>query len=378
MKILFLYKYEYLEPIGIMTLSAFLKQNGHKCYFIDLALERNYLKEIQEINPDIIAYSITTGKHVFYQRLNVELKKKLSFFSIFGGPHATFFPEFIEEEGVDAICRGEGEYPLLELTNALESGEKHTNIQNLWAKHNGKIYYNEVRPLIEDLDSLPFVDRELVNKYKHYRRLHRRLMLTGRGCPYNCSYCFNHSYNSLYRGKGKIIRKRSVEHVIRELKTVYEKYTPKRFLFIDDIFILNEQWCLDFCNRYRREITIPFIAFTRVNLVTDEIIKNLKQAGCITILYAIESGNDYIRNKVLNRNISEQEILDAVNIYKKYRLRTFVQNMVAIPDETLDMAFETVKLNIKCKPDYAWCSIFQPYPKTNIWDYCKDKKLFNQ
>jgi anaerobic magnesium-protoporphyrin IX monomethyl ester cyclase len=373
MKILFLYQYEFLEPIGIMSLSSFLKQNGHKCDFLDLSLEWDYLKAIQKISPGIIAYSITTGKHSFYQKLNLELKKKLKFFSVFGGPHTTFFPEFIKEEGVDAFCRGEGEYPLLDLVNALESGQGYTDIANLWVKKDGEIFYNEVRPLIEDLDSLPFVDRELVNKYKHYRKLHRRVILTSRGCPYRCSYCFNHSYNDLYKGKGRIVRKRSVNHVIEELKTVFKECAPKRFHFIDDTFILDENWCMDFCKRYEREIAKPFIAYTRVNLVTDEIIQNLKQAGCITVLYAIESANDYIRNRVLDRDISQEQILDAVNIYKKHKLRTYAQNMLGIPDETLDFAFQTLELNIKCKPDYAWCSIFQPYPRTKLWEYCKLK-----
>lgn len=373
MKVLFLSKYAYIEPVGIMALAAFLKRNGHKCYFVDLDLEKDYFKKIQEINPGIIAYSITTGKHRFYQRLNLELKKKLSFFSIFGGPHATFYPEFIKEEGVDAICIGEGEYPLAELADALEVGKECINIQNLWVKRDDTIYRNEVRQLIEDLDSLPFVDRELLNKYKHYRKLHRRMILTGRGCPYDCSYCFNHSYNIIYKGKGKVIRRRSVKNVIEELKNISKQYAPKRFQFIDDTFILNQQWCEDFSAQYKKEINIPFIANTRVNLVTDEIVKSLTEAGCIRMLYAIESGNDYIRNKVLRRNISEKQILDAVKIYKKYKLKTISENMIAIPDETLDMAFETILLNIKCKPDYAWCSIFQPYPETKLWAYCKEK-----
>lgn len=373
MRVLFIYKYEYFEPIGIMSLSAFLKSNGHETYFVDLAFERDYLTGIQKIKPDIIAYSITTGKHILYRRINVELKKSLSFFSIFGGPHTTFFPKFIEEEGVDAICRGEGEHPLLELANTLESGKEYVNIQNLWVKHNGMIYRNEVRPLIEDLDSLPFVDRELTSKYKHYRNLSRRMVLTGRGCPYDCSYCFNHSYKNLYSGKGKMIRRRSVENVISELKTICKRNHTKKFNFVDDTFILDEQWCVDFCNSYKQEIALPFIATARVNLITDKIIKYLKEAGCITLIYAIESGNEYIRNKVLNRNISKKQILDATKICKQYGIRTYVQNILGNPDETLNMAFDTVRLNIKCRPDYAWCSLLQPYPGTDIWAYCKKR-----
>lgn len=356
-----------------MALSAFLKQNGHECFFIDLALEKDYSRAIENIKPDITAYSITTGKHIYYQQLNLKLKKKFKFISIFGGPHTTFFPEFIEAEGVDVICRGEGEHSLLEFVEALQSNKDYTSIKNLWIKSNGKIYRNEVRPLIEDLDSLPFIDREILNRYKHYQKQHRRVMLSGRGCPYRCSYCFNHSYNTLYNGKGKIVRKRSVGNVLQELKLISEKYNPKRFHFIDDTFILDRQWCLDFCTRYQKEIDKEFIVYTRVNMVTDEIIKKLKQAGCITILYAIESGNDYIRNTILERGITKEQIFNAVAIYKKYKLRTYAQNMVGIPDETMNMVFETVEFNIKCKPDYAWCSIFQPYPGTKLWNYCKEK-----
>jgi radical SAM superfamily enzyme YgiQ (UPF0313 family) len=374
MKILFLYQYEYLEPIGIMSLLAYLRRSGYECDFIDLALERDYLKKIKEAHPDIIAYSITTGKHFFYQRLNVELKKKMKFFAIFGGPHATFFPEFIEEEGVDAICRGEGEYALVELAAALKDGRDCASIKNLWVKQGEKIYRNDVRPLIEDLDSLPFPDREIINKYNHYKKLHRRMVLTGRGCPYSCTYCFNHSYNDLYGlTKSKIVRKRSVAHVIEELKEISNKYSPRRFQFIDDTFILDKSWCSDFSKKYKEEISKPFIAYTRVNIVDDEVIKSLKEGGCITILYAIESGNDIIRNSVLKRNITEKQILDAVGIYKKYGLKTFAQNMVGLPDETLKSAFETVRLNAKCKPDYAWSSIFQPYPRTELYAYCEKK-----
>ncbi len=92
MKILFIYKYEYVEPLGIMALSAQIKKKGHEVYFIDLKFSKDYIKEIEQIKPDIIAYSITTGKHKFYKNLNLELKKKCKFFSVFGGPHCTFFP----------------------------------------------------------------------------------------------------------------------------------------------------------------------------------------------------------------------------------------------------------------------------------------------
>ena len=373
MKVLFIYHFEFHEPLGIMQLSAFLKQHGHACYFIDLALQKDYAAEIKKICPDIIAYSLTTGTHSFYQMFNRRLKKQMDFVSVFGGPHATFFPEFIDEDGVDVVCIGEGEYPLLELADALEGGRDYTAIANLWVKRKSDIHRNEVRPLIGNLDTLPFADRELVNKYAHYRKMHGRIMLSGRGCPYSCAYCFNESYRQLYKGKGAVVRKRSVENVILELKAVLEKYRPWRFKFVDDIFILDTQWCLEFCARYAKEVRIPFFIHTRLNLLTEEVVSGLQRAGCMSMMFAIESGNDYIRNKVLQRNMSEAQIVQGARLLRQYGIKAQSNNMVGIPDETLEMAFETIRLNIRCKPDYAWCSLLRPFPRTRIWQYCKDK-----
>jgi radical SAM superfamily enzyme YgiQ (UPF0313 family) len=242
----------------------------------------------------------------------------------------------------------------------------------LWVKVGGEIHKNALRPLIQDLDILPFVSRDLVNKYEHYRKLHRRMVLTGRGCPYKCSYCFNHAYHDLYKGQGRIVRKRSVEHVLQELRCVRDQNSPRRFQFVDDTFILDRNWSMEFFARYRKEIGLPFIVYTRVNLIDEKIVRELKEAGCITILYAIESGNDYIRNKVLKRNVSRDQILSASQLFRKYKLKTYAQNMLGLPDENMDSAMDTLKLNVACQPDYAWCSIYQPYPMTDLWRYCTE------
>ena len=116
-------------------------------------------------------------------------------FSVFGGPHPTFFPEMIEKEGVDAVCIGEGEYAMLELMNRLEQGKPADDIQNFWIKSNGTTKKNMVRPLIEDLDELPFLDRELMYEGDKDLKLSRNKgFFAGRGCPYRCTYCFNHTH----------------------------------------------------------------------------------------------------------------------------------------------------------------------------------------
>jgi len=377
MKILFVSKFEYYEPLGTMYLSSFLKQQGVDCYYLDIKFEKNLIEEIRRISPDIIAYSITTGQRKFYQKLNLDLKKQFKFFSVFGGPHCTFFPEYVYEEGVDAVCRGEGEYALLDLITNLEQKKDITKIDNLWVKVEGKVYENEVRNLIGDLDALPFPDRGMLDKYRHFKTMPRKTVMTGRGCPYKCTYCFNHSYNKLYHGKGKIVRKRSIDNVIEELKYLLRSYNLRRFQFWDDTFNIDYQWTLDFCKAYKKEIDIPFSITPRVNLVDEQMVKALKDAGCVTIGTSVESGNEYLRNKLLKRNISEKQTIDACNLFNKYGIHILMGNMLGLPDETLDMAFETMDFNIKCKPTYAWVSIFQPFPRTELSDYSVEKGYFN-
>lgn len=281
----------------------------------------------------------------------------------------------IESEGVDAICRGEADEALVEFVNVLEAGGDITQIRNFWIKKEGTVHRNPLRPLIQDLDSLPFVDRDILAKYPSYRHYGVRFFLGSRGCPYNCSYCFNHALQNLYKeaGGGPYIRQRSVPHVIEEIRRVKKDLKTKRVYFYDDIFILNKPWIREFTEAYGKEFDIPFTCYLRVNLVTEELIANLAGAGCSSVAMAIESGNPEIRENVLRRKMTNRDIEEAARLLHKYRICFMTQNMVGLPDETIDNAYETVELNARIRPGYAWCSIFQPYPGTDAYRYCIEK-----
>jgi radical SAM superfamily enzyme YgiQ (UPF0313 family) len=370
MKILFIHSFDYYEPLGIMSLSAVLKRAGHECELLDLKFEKRPELRIAAIAPDVLAYSVTTNNWRFYHAANLRFKKHCNALSVFGGPHCTFFPALIEEEGVDVLCRGEGEEAFTELANALRDGNDYTKIPNLWVRKGNQIFRNDLRSLIENLDELPFPDRTLINKYRHYRYRSRIRTITSRGCPYQCTYCFNHACRGLYAGLGTYIRRRSPANVIAELQELKAMYHPVNFEFHDDIFILNEAWTLEFLDLYQNSgIKIPFEINIRVEHINEALIRKLRDAGCYSVQFGIETGNPEYRKQRLKRNIENQTMIDVARQLRQSGIKINLFNLLCLPGETLAMGIETMKLNAACRPTYAMNSIYQPYPGTELAQY---------
>jgi radical SAM superfamily enzyme YgiQ (UPF0313 family) len=354
---------------GPMWLSAVLKKQGHQCDIAGL----NY-KEIEktcrEFKPDILAYTAFTGGHVSMLKLNKKLKERYNFFSMFGGPHPTFSPEIIEEDGVDAICRGEGFEAMPEFVNKLERGEDITQVKNFWVKIDNKIYKNPVRPLIKDLDILPFPDRSLYDKYKDYRLARTAAVMTSQGCPFNCTYCFNHQLHEMMVKGDPVFRQRSVGHVMEELKQLKRDYPKIEYLvFRDEIINVNKKWVKEFSQRYANEVGMPFYCLMRPEMITEETVEDLKKAGLYFIGIGVESGNDFIRNEILGRNMSKKQIINGLKIPRDKNVKFSMYNIIGAPGETLDTVMETWELNVKCKPTFSDSFGLTPYPKTEIYNY---------
>lgn len=370
MKLLFITKPFFIEPLGIMYLSSIIKSKGHE---VDLITTKdNYEKKVSEFNPDFIGYSIMTGDQNFYDSINQKLKQKYNFVSIAGGPHPTFFPEMLEKSSFDAICIGEAE-KAIEIFLDNPTSKK---IPNFHFKTSQGIIKNPVHILIENLDELPFPDRELVFKYSEIKEGPIKHFIASRGCPYNCSYCFNESYSKIYEGKGRRVRFRSVDNLLKEVKEVINSSPTKFIYFQDDTFILNLDWVKEFVEKYPKITNLPFHCHLRANLVTEEIVKNLKSAGCYSVHIAAESGNQEVRNQILNRQMKDKEIISASQLLKKYGIKVMLQNILGLPFTTLKNDLETLELNIKCNPDYSWASIFQPYPKTKLGQMAIDSGTY--
>ena len=362
---------------GPMWLSAILKQGGHQCEIAGESYSE-VEKTVKEFKPDIVAYTLFSGGHVAIIEMNRKLKETYNFFSMFGGPHPTFSPEMVEEEGVDAVCRGEGFEAMPEFINKLERGEDITNVLNWWVKVDNKIYKNPQRPLIKNLDTLPTPDRSLYNKYKDYQLSRTATLMTSQGCPFNCSYCFNHQLHKMRVKGDPLFRQRSVDHVITELKELRRDYPKIEYLiFRDEILTIDKKWVKEFSEKYPKEIGLPFYSLMRPEIIRADVIDDLIKAGLYYIGIGVESGNDFIRNKILKRNMSKESIIKGLKILMDRNVKFSLYNIIGSPGETLDTAMETWELNVKCKPQFADSFVLTPYPKTDIYEYSVANGFFN-
>lgn len=387
MKILFVYpvpppKYQILRyQQGIGSISAVLKKAGHLTSLIYLwQLDDDSLdRRIREFQPNLIAVSITSGFFEFSCAVAKQVKERHNLLVLFGGVHPTLRPEeSIAADGVFAICIGEGEYPTLELCDALEAGRDPTKIANLWVRQNGTIHRNAIRPLIADLDSLPFPDRDVFPYAELLNVLHEAEFMGSRGCPYLCAYCVNHALINMYKGKGAYVRSRSVDNLLNEIDEVTRRYPTIGFLgFHDDTFTLNPRWLKEFSEKYpARFKKFPFWCNATAKSINEDVVRRLKQAGCYEVRIGIESGNDHIRMEILQKKVTRNEIVTAFRLLREAGIKSYAFNMVGLPYETLDTIKDTIEINRLVRPDEMFCSVFTPYPGTGLDDLCREKGWF--
>jgi len=363
--------------VGIASLSTVLTREGHETSLIHITKpigKAEFIDRVHKENPDLICFSSTSPMFPIVKELTGWLMEDgIDVPKMCGGIHPTIAPdEAIAVDGIDIICRGEGEAAMTELCRKLDNNEDVDGIQNLWIKKNGTIQKNPLRPLMEDLDQLPFPDRSIFDYQNLYAERQGRLsFLASRGCPYNCAYCCNHLIREIYGSEGKKIRFRSVDNIIAEIKEVVRQYPFIRtVIFDDDILFLNRTWAGEFTERYRTEIGLPFICNARANLMDKARVDLLKKAGCVHVKFGLESGNEKISNGVLNRQLSNEQVKKAFALCKEAGLITESFNMVGIPFDTPSSILDTIKLNASIAVDKMQVSIYQPYQGTKLADVC--------
>ena len=309
------------------------------------------------------------------------MRKKYDFYAMMGGPHAMFNTQVLDDEGLDAVCTGEGDVSFPEFVTRMQKGEEYWLTETFFVKHDGRMFTNQLRELVGDLNDLPFPDRQIVyDADPNIAAVGQKSFHTSRGCPYRCSYCFNKKYNDNYKGLGQIIRCRSPENVVKEIEWVKDRYNLSMISFVDDIFFLKPNgWLDEFAKLYKERIGLPFNGNVRANVLKEKDVALLADAGLSYVWMGVECGNDEAANKVFLRDGSSTSdvILKASALFRKYGVKIIALNIMGLPVENpFEIDMETLDLNLKIKPALASVGLLYPYPGTPVAAYAIEQGYF--
>ncbi len=413
-------------PLGLCYLASTLKNAGHRVTIYDADCNkpsdatasakrkgmdysrlpekyRIYLQElknpanpiIQEISetierckPDLVGITVMTPKAASAFTIAALVKKCLKGCRVvFGGPHATLMPDEIlkNTSDVDFVVNGEGEHVLLELVNLLSAGNRDTQaarheggdmpdlstLGGISYSHDGKRVHQPARRFIDDLDTLPFPDREAMLGADTYTSEDSGLLMGSRGCPYNCSYCATQIWT-------RKVRYRSLQNILEEIKRVRLRYKTRQFTFKDDSFTVNRKRVLEFCSALVDEnIKINWDCNTRADLVDLEMLKIMKKAGCNSIKVGVESGSERIL-QLMDKGTTLQGIKEAARLFREAGIHWTAYFMMGVPTETQEDVRKTLALLHTIKPGFASIGVYEPFPGTRLFDVGVEKGLVNK
>ena len=372
------------EPMNLMLLSALAKKHFNVETGLWL-MERDDLAEtLKEFRPDLVAFSGITGSHKYYLEAAYGIKKiDRDVKIIVGGPHFTFFPgEILRHDCLDALCVGEGDDAWVEWLGAWINNGNPDKIPNIVTRENanrvllapqrdltglenaalyvGMMDYRlnptHMRGRKTNLNDLPFMDRALVYDNTEFLYRYKRTIMASRGCPFRCTYCFEHQWNEMYRGvknQGAIRQLFSVDRLLDELDDFTKRYDTRFIKFYDDVFPpfpnpKEREWHKEFCEKYPKRIGLPFHVLTRCDLVVGlldnyniDILADLKKAGMASVTMSIESGNQFIRDHVVMRDMTKGEIERSFAHAWQIGLPTFPNTILGIPAPILPKIDDT-------------------------------------
>lgn len=359
-------------PLGLGYLAAVAEQDGHEVRIHDFGLypSRPIEQDVQEVadfRPDLIALTSMTTSYHYVEQLVEQLKDILGVPIIIGGPHATSLPEVtLSNPQIDFLVYGEGEYIWQDFLRALTAGDtRWDHIEGLWYKEDGRIVPGGRRKPIADLDALPFPARHLyeLDKYPLYAPNGEPMVtvLSSRGCPYNCSFCFKGIV-------GRSYHQRSPENIVTELRQIHETYDIRNFYFIDDLFTIDVRRLEKILDYFIEQgLDFRWRCLARVDRVTPELLKKMYQAGCRQIHYGIESGNEEVLRRTA-KHINLQQVRDAVRWTEEAGIRSKGYFILGLPGDTEETMMETIEFAASLDLTEAMFSIATPFPGTRLWE----------
>jgi anaerobic magnesium-protoporphyrin IX monomethyl ester cyclase len=359
------------NSINTRSLSSYLKKNGYEvtCFFCSTTLNKNNMNRLvdllKERSIDLVGVSLVTDDYRSAVIVTREVKGQLGLPVIWGGAHVNVRPEECLRHA-EMVCLGEGEEALLDLAeNMSRHGEPDFSIRNIWFRTREGIVKNELRPLTEDLDRYPFPDFDLDSQYVMTSEGFENLsegdlggeysVMTSRGCPYNCNYCYNSYRRKAFAGKGAYLRKRSIQNVIDELlqaKRIFKKLS--RINFWDDSFVTRGlEDFKTFHDLYRSKIKLPFFALIEPMAFNHEKIEILKDAGLSGLQVGIQTGSERINKEIYNRAISSRKVIDVAKYLNQLGINVKYDIIFNNPYETATDLSETINLLLEFPKPFA-------------------------
>jgi len=385
-----------LEHLGIEALSAWVRQAGHESVLVyeprpfssgggtDSPLLARLLEaqpeetaeRIVAIRPDVVAFTSYSNTHRWSIEVARAVKARCEVPIVFGGPHVSAVPErAILEPSIDAVVEGEGEGALLDLIECTEKGRfGRTDIANCTFKKDGVLVRNRVRPLLADLDALPWADKE--GFYAAVPAFAREFyVISRRGCPYRCSFCEYSTFPRQYPGE-KAVRRRSVEHLIAELAFWKARGQVRKIFFWDPIFTLDPRWVAEFASVYRREIGIPFECYTHPQTMTRDMARWLAEAGCMMVRVGVQSVNSDTL-VAMDRKGDREKVLQCLSDLSEHGLAYSVDHIVGLPGEGADEQLDALRFYAAAQPKRIVAHWMTYFPGTTALDHARESGLLD-
>jgi radical SAM superfamily enzyme YgiQ (UPF0313 family) len=384
------------ENFGIKHINSYLLSKGHESAIVFIPRHRTQAgdalnKFLAEFNPDIVGCGFMSYEASFAKFLGEKIKARFPELPlIVGGIHPTINPEECLDYA-DYVCVGEGEEVMLEIAERVDIGQSFSDVQNLVHKQNGTFTRNTLRPLIEDLDCLPFpghkpeksyvfhkdavlpMDMSLFRQYTRYDGKAYNI-ISSRGCPFSCSYCCNSFLSKLYDSKK--LRRRSPQNFIQEMRNVFEQFPDMILMNIhDDCFLAQPaEWHREFMQEYKKWIGLPFIVRSTPLHLNEEKIEILKEAGLAWVTMGLQSGSENTNKNVFLRKVSNEKFLEATRLCHKHKISGYYDVILDNPFENDDDVIETINV-LKQVPKPFQLQLFSLtfYKGTDIYDMYKEK-----
>ena len=358
-------------PLGLAYVAAALRKEG-----VDVLMSDSQFQEKEQIlrsasNADVVGITCMSCTSPGALRLAHDIKKTNPTAPIImGGPHVTFTDTEIlhQHPYIDIIVRHEGEHTMVEVVRALGT-KTLSDVKGITYRESGRIKYNPERPFIQNLDSLPFPARDLLNAEQYYTGNSMPRIISGRGCPHMCIFC---SASSMW---GRHVRLRSPENVVDEIEQVKETYKISLFGFDDDTFTIVPDHAVGICEEIvKRGLDIQWGCNVRVDTLTEDLLQIMKKAGCFSFFVGVESGNQKTLD-FMNKKITLQQIRKAVDLAKKHSIKTVLSCILGFPNETYADVQKTIDFMISLEGDRYLFNFLMVYPGTELERRQKELKL---